>query len=78
MLGCANLRWLLAVSVSFSISLCPGLTVQLIISCGHTLWSALHLDSATADGGRRQEGEEEGELRGAEEIWVMLEAIMMA
>lgn len=68
---------LLIFPLSFSISLCPGLTSQLIISCGHTVWSALHLDSATAEGGGRQEGEE-GKLRGAEEIWVTLEAIMMA
>lgn len=65
--------------LGLSLLLCPRLPLfvhsvrpRLIISWGHTKRPALHLDSdASAEGG------EEGELRGTEEIWVRLVAIMI-
>lgn len=67
--------FLACLSFSVHASLWSGHSVplRLIISRGHTVRSALHLDS-----GASAEGGEEGELRGAEEIWVTLGAITIA
>lgn len=62
----------LSFSVHTSHCFVHSVQLRLIIRWGHTKRPALHLDSdAFAEGG------EEGELRGAEEIWVRLVAIMI-